>query len=218
MHLKRQMAPKSWPVYRKGTKYIVRPRVYIEKGIPVLIVLRDMLKIVQNRKEAKRIIHMKHILLNSKPVRDERNGVLLFDVITIVPLKKNYRLELSTNKKIEIKEIKEKEAGYKITKIMNKKTLKGKKTQLNLSDGRNFLSDIQCNINDSVLINFKEKKIEKCIPLKDGSWIFIFAGKHTGKRGIIKKIDSEKKMAELDIGKKSVNVLIKQIMAVNKND
>ena len=180
MHLKRQMASKSWPISRKGTKYVVRPRVDIEKGIPILIVLRDILKIVQNKKEAKKAKHMKHILLNNRPVNDEKNSVVLFDVITLLPLKKNYRLKLSKNKKIEIKEIKDKEASYKIAKIIGKKILKRKKVQLNLSDGRNFLSDIKCGINDSVLINLKEKKIEKCIPLKENSKTFIFAGKHTG--------------------------------------
>ena len=214
MHLKRQMAPKSWPIYRKGTKYVVRPRVDIKKAVPVLIVLRDMLKIVQNRKEAKRAIHMKHVLLNNKPVTDERTSVLLFDVLTLRPLKKSYRIGLSINKKIEINEIKEKESNNKIAKIMDKKILKGKKTQLNLSDGKNFLSEIQCNINDSALINFKEKKIEKCIPLKENSEVFVFAGKHTGEKGIVKKINIEKKMAELNVNGKPINVLIKQIMAV----
>lgn len=214
MHLKRQKVPKSWPIYRKGTKYVVRPRVDIKKGIPVLIVLRDMLKIVQNRKEAKRAIHMKYVLLNNKPVTDERTSILLFDVLTLIPLKKSYRIGLSNNKKIEINEIKEKESNNKIAKIMDKKILKGKRTQLNLSDGRNFLSNIQCNMNDSVLINFKEKKIEKCIPLKENSEVFVFAGKHTGKKGIVKKINIEKKMAELNVDRKPINVLMKQMLAV----
>jgi len=214
MHLKRQMAPKSWPIYRKGTKYVVRPRVDIKKGIPVLIVLRDILKIVQNRKEAKRAIHMNHVLLNNKPVNDEKNSVLLFDIITLTPLKKSYRLELSGNKKIEINEIKEKESDYKIAKIIGKKILKGKKVQLNLSDGRNFLSDIKCNINDSVLINLKEKKIEKCIPLKKNSGAFVFAGKHAGEKGTVKKTDTEKKRVELNVDGKSINVLIEHLMAI----
>lgn len=97
---------------------------------------------------------------------------------------------------------------------MDKKMLKGKRTQLNLSDGKNFLSDIQCNINDSALINFKEKKIERCVPLKKDSEAFVFAGKHTGEKGIVKKINIEKKMAELNVNGKPINVLIKQIMAV----
>ena len=55
MHLKRQFVPKKWPIYRKGTKYIVRPNSDINTGLPILVVLRDLLKIVQNKKETKRI-------------------------------------------------------------------------------------------------------------------------------------------------------------------
>jgi len=218
MYLKRQMAPKSWPIHRKGTKYVVKPKFDTKNGIPILIVLRDMLKIVQNRKEAKRVIHMKHILLNHKPINDEKNSVLLFDVITLVPLKKSYRLDLSKNKKIQMSETNEKESYYKIAKIRGKKILKGKRTQLNLSDGKNFISDVECNVNDSVFINLKEKKIDKCIPLKENSKIFVFAGKHIGEKGIVKKIDKKKKMVELNIGGKPTNVLIKQLMVVNKNE
>ncbi len=214
MHLKRQLAPKSWPIYRKGTKYVVRPRMNIRKGVPVLVVLRDILKIVQNRREAKRAIQMNQVLLNNKPVNDEKNSVLLFDVITLTPLKKSYRLELSENKKIELNEVKEKETEYKIAKIIGKKMLKGKKVQLNLSDGRNFLSDMKYNINDSVLINLKEKKIEKHIPLKENLEAFVFEGKHAGKKGTVKKIKKEKKMAELKVGKGVINVLIEHLMMI----
>ncbi len=217
MHLKRQMVPKSWPIHRKGTKYLVRPKADIKKGAPILIVLRDILKIVQNRKEVKRVIHMRHILLNHKLVNDEKNNVWLFDVITLLPLKKSYRLKLSKNKKIEMEEINEKESNYKIAKIIGKKILKGKKLQLNLSDGRNFISDISCNINDSVFINLKEKKIEKCVPLKENSKIFIFAGKHAGEEGTINKIDKENKTVELNINGKATHALIEQLIVMNKN-
>ena len=57
MHLKRQKIPKNWPIKRKGTKYLVRPNSNLTKGIPILIILRDMLKVAQNRREVKRIIH-----------------------------------------------------------------------------------------------------------------------------------------------------------------
>lgn len=214
MHLKRQKVPKNWPIFRKGTKYIVRPGFDPQRGVPVLIILRDMLKIAQNRKETKRAIHMKHVLVNNKPVIDERNNVLLLDTLTLVPLKKHYRLGLSKNGKFEINEIKEDEARYKVAKIINKKVLKGRKTQLNLSDGRNFLSDIKCNTDDSVLIDFKNKKIEKCVPLKERSKVIVFAGKHSGKTGIIKKVDLERKMTKLETKEGPINVLIKQILVV----
>mgnify|MGYP001570323202 FL=1 len=214
MHLKRQESPKSWPIYRKGTKYIVRPLSGIRNGVPLLLVLRDLLKIAKNRKEVKRAIHMKNIMVNNKPVRDEKNSLFLFDTLSIIPLKKNYKLEILNNGKIGVNEIKESEANHKIVKVVNKKMLRGKKMQLNMSDGRNFLSNIECNTNDSVLVNFKEKKIEKCIPLKEKAEVFVFAGKHAGKRGKVNKIDEINKMTEVSIDEKPVNILIKQLIAL----
>ena len=219
MHLKRQKVPKNWPIYRKGTKYVVRGNCSLEKGVPLLIILRDMLNIVQNRKEAKKAIHEKYILLNNKITKDEKNSALLFDTLTIIPSKKYYRIGFSNNGKFEVKEIKENETNYKIAKVVDKKILRGKKIQLNLSDGRNFLSDIKCKINDSVLINFKDKKIDKCLPFKEKAKVIIFSGKHSGKIGIINKIKTERKMAELSIKKDSkekevIDVLIKQLMII----
>jgi small subunit ribosomal protein S4e len=214
MHLKRQKAPKNWPIHRKGTKYIARPRSDLRKGISLLIVLRDMLKIVQNRREAKRAIHLQHIWLNNRPARDEKETVLLFDVIKIIPVKKSYVLDLTEKGKIAVSEMNKNELDKKVGKIINKKILKGGKIQVNLSDGRNFISDIKCNTNDSALISLEKKKIEKCIPLKEGAEIIVFAGKHAGKRGDVKKIDRKRKMVEIKTKDKKINVLIKQVMAI----
>jgi len=59
MHLKRQKIPNSWPIERKGTKYIVRPSNGIKNSIPLLILMRDMLKIATTRKEVKTSINLK---------------------------------------------------------------------------------------------------------------------------------------------------------------
>ncbi|MEK6741678.1 MAG: hypothetical protein AABX91_01475 [Nanoarchaeota archaeon] len=214
MHLKRQEVPKSWPIYRKGTKYVVRPEFDAQRGVPFLIVLRDMLKIVQNRKEAKRAIHLRQVLMNNKQVSDEKNSVTLFDTVTILPSKKHYRMDLLDGGKFSLTEIKEGEANHKIVKLTNKKTLKGKKIQLNCEDGMNFISDMRCNVNDSVLVNFKEKKVEKCIPLREGSEVFVFSGKHSGKSGFLKKMYKEKGISEIDIEGKTISVLIKQFMTI----
>jgi small subunit ribosomal protein S4e len=211
-HLKRQSAPKNWPVERKGSTYIVKSNFSGNEGIPVLVVLRDILRLAENRSEVKRIIHSKQILVNERNVNDEKNTVLLFDTINIIPAKKFYKLELSEKGKFYLHEIKENEATKKISKITNKKMLKGKKIQLNLRDGRNFLSDIKCNINDSVLINLKEGKIEKCLPLKEKAKVVIFAGKHIGNSGEIEKLNLEEKTAKVKIGGKEINILINQLM------
>ncbi len=213
-HLKRQASPKNWPIERKGTTYVVKSNFSFKEGVPVLILLRDMLKLAQNRSEVKRIIHSNQVLVNERKVKDEKNNVLFFDTVTVIPLKKSYRMELTENGKFFLKEIKESEAEKKIAKIVNKKTLKGKKVQLNLNDGRNFLSDIKCNVNDSVEINLKDGKIGKCLALKEKAKVVIFAGKHIGSTGEIAHLNPEEKTAEIKIENKEINILINQLMVV----
>jgi small subunit ribosomal protein S4e len=210
MHRKRNELPKSWPVNRKGTKYVVNSAN--SKEMPILVILRDILKIARTRREVKKAVNDRNLLVDLREVRDEKKSVSLFDTITIVPSKKNYRLILTSNGRLSLDEIKESEASKKIAKIVNKKILKGKKIQLNLSDGKNFISDLKCSVNDSVLINFKDKKIEKCLPLKEKSNAIIVSGKHTGKKGTIKHIDTEKKIVSLMSDQEEFNVLIKQLM------
>ena len=211
-HLKRHKVPKSWPVPRKGTKYLISPNSNVRHGLPLLIILRDMLKVAQNRKEVKKAIHNKHILLNGKAVKDDKAGTALFDVVTIVPSKKNYSVVLGKKGKFELAEVKD--AGKKVVKIINKTTLKGKKTQLNLSDGRNFLFDSPAKVGDSVLIDFVKKGVGKVLEMKAGANALVFAGKHTGKIGKIDKVKEERKMVGLTYEKEKINVLIKQIMVI----
>ncbi len=211
-YLKRQKAPKNWPIKRKGTTYVVRPNFSIGKGLPVLIILRDILKVAQNRRDVKKIIHAKQILLNNKPVKDEKNNVLLFDILNVIPTNKFYRLGISNKGKLNVSEIDKKDAGEKVAKIINKKIIKGKKVQLNLSDGTNFLSNVKANVKDSVLINLLEKKIESIIPLEEKAKAIVLEGKHAGETGTIHKLKD--KTAEVKIGDKNVEILIKQLMVV----
>jgi len=134
MHLKRQEVPKSWPTYRKGTKYVVRPFSAPGAGVPLLLVLRNMLGLASNRKEAKRAIFLKHILVNARVPGDEKKPVLLFDTVSVIPSGKSYRLDLAEKGKFTLVEIKTSEADKKAAKIVDKKVLKGKKMQLNLKE------------------------------------------------------------------------------------
>jgi small subunit ribosomal protein S4e len=213
-HLIRQEIPRKWPIKKKGTVYVIRPNSSIENGIPLLIALREMLGVAQDRREVKSIIHSRYILMNEKPAKDEKNTLALLDTLRIIPMKKSYRLELSDKGKFCFREIKEEEAARKIAKLSNRKMLKGKKVQLNFSDGRNFLSDIRCEIDDSAVINLKEGKIEKILPLKEKARAIIFAGKHSGKSGEITSLNKQEKIARIKTDDGEINILVKQLMVV----
>ena len=83
-----------------------------------------------------------------------------------------------------------------------------------MGDGRNFLSNIKCKVNDSAVVDLKNKKIEKCLPLIEKAKVLIFSGKHVGKIETIDKINLERKNVGVKIEGKPVNVLIKQLMVI----
>lgn len=215
-HQKRQTVPMNWSVSRKGTTFVVRPSFDFERGLPVLIVLRDILKVVRNKREAKKAIHAKNVLINQKPARDFRHSLLIYDTLSLQPGNKNYRIVLDEGGKFRAKEIDEKEAKKKVSKVINKTKVKNGKIQINLMDGQNYLSDTKCNTNDSVIVDLEKKQISKCLPLAEGSDAVVFSGKHSGQRGKILSLKKERKMAQIKTENASeINVLIKQLMVVD---
>ena len=213
-HLKRQAVSKKWPIPRKGTKYLVKPAAHENEGVPLLVLLRDILKVARTRKEVKKAIHDKNIIINTRIAKDEKHGLTLFDNITIVPSKKSYKLTLTPNGKFTVSEVSEKDAKTKTVKIVDKTILKGKKVQLNLSDGRNILSEETSKTNDSVILDLEKKKISKILPLKEKIKAVVIAGKHAGKIGEITKIDNKHRMVGLKADSGEINILIKQMMVV----
>jgi len=204
--------PKNWPIARKGTKFVVKKN---SNGVPVLVVLRDMMELAQNRKEVKSAIHKKHLSISGKLVANEKKSLELFDVLTVIPANKSYRLVLSDKGKFTMEEIADKEANVKVSKIIGKKMISGNKTQINLIDGRNYLSDVKCSVNDSVSIDLKKNEIKKVLPLKEKAEVLIIGGKHAGIKGKIIKLMPEDKMAEIEAGEAKFNALIKQLMIIN---
>ena len=206
MHTKRETVNKSWPIPRKGTKYIVVPSHSKKSGIPILIILRDLLKFVKTRKELEKLILEKKILVNNKVIFNANYSLLLFDTISLPSIKKYFLLNYTHNGKITVNEINENESKEKVSKVINKKVLKGRKIQLNLQDGRNILAKENVRIGDSVLINFEKKFIEKILPIKEKSKILVIKGKHMGKTGLISKIEGKELQVKID----DKNLMIKE--------
>jgi len=211
MHLKRNKIPKTWPLPRKGKKYIVRPSHGLKNSIPLLIVLRDILRLVKTRKEAKKLLSLGKIRINGKMIRDERFPLTLFDNLSLKD--KNFKL-IYKNKKFDVIEISGKEAEEKIAKIIGKKILKGNKIQVNLNDGKNYLLNEKVKVGDSAIINLKENKISEVLPFKKGCKIMFIAGKHVGEVGEVEAIDEKKKIIVLKVGNEKINSKIDNLMVI----
>ncbi len=191
-HIKKTSMPTTWPVPRKGKRkrFLAVPSHATKKGISVLFLLRDVLKIARTKKEVRYMTNNKMVEVNAKIRKDEDFPLQVFDVLSLLDKKSdkksNYRLEI-VNKKFSLVEISEKEAGFKIVKIIGKKTLSSEKNkdlvQMNLADGQNILADIKFSVGDSVLIDIKKGSIIKVLELKEGAKIEIIGGKHFGEKG-----------------------------------
>ena len=60
-HLKRLAMPRSWPLPRKTSVWVQKPDPCghsIEKCMPMGIILRDIIGVAHNRREAKKILHL----------------------------------------------------------------------------------------------------------------------------------------------------------------
>lgn len=207
MHVKRQTIAKSWPIPRKGTKYVVRASHNKKEGIPVLIILRDILKVAKNRKEAKKILQSKEVFVNGKPVKKEELAVLPFDIIKIG--NKNYELSFSDKGKFILKEIEKKE---RILKVVDKKILKNKKMQVNLIFGKNIIYDGKGKLKSGDSVVIEKNKIVKIMPVENKRVAIIFSGKYRGREGEIEKIEG--KIATLAFKNEKINVPIKNILVI----
>ncbi len=214
MHFKRKTIGKFWPIPRKGTKYVAVPDHNQYDAIPLIVAMRDMIKLVRTTKELKKLLHEKQVQINHRIVCETNYPISLFDILSLPSVKKNYKAVLSKNKKIILEEISDKESEIKIFKVVDKKILDGKKIQLNLMQGKNIISKEKVNTGDSIVFNLKENKIIKIIPMEKGRNAFVIKGKHAGIFGKISEIVERggKKIAKISSENQKLNVWVKNII------
>ena len=191
MKLKRLVAPRFWRTAKKSSKWIVSPRPGPHKkfeSIPLQIIARDILKLVETGKEAKTILKKGEILVDGKKRKDFAYPVGLMDVISI-PTTKKYYIVMPSKYGIDLQEIPEKEAGKKLVRIDGKKILRKGKVQLNFHDGKNIITPKDAyKVGDSLILEVPSLKILEHVKLEKGNLALIAKGKNSGKIAKIKEI------------------------------
>ncbi|MCK9151323.1 30S ribosomal protein S4e [Methanobacterium alcaliphilum] len=194
-HLKRFKSPKHWPIHPKEDKWTVKPSAgphAIEDSLPLMIVIRDILKVADNSREAKRIINNGEILVDGRVRKDYKFPVGFMDVIQIPTNGSVYRVLPDEKGRLILHPIKEENVEFKLCKIEDKTTVKGGKTQLNLHDGRNCLSEEQHKAGDVVKLKVPEQEVMESIIFEEGNIGLVTGGKHIGEIGKIKEINITK--------------------------
>ena len=199
MHLKRYSIPKYWKLGRKEKIFVVSPRPGPHKKfecVPLLVVVRNVLKVFENAKEAKSAIKKGEMLVDKKVRKDLNYPVGLMDVIEIPKTKKYYRVSVN-RQGLVLEEIGPSQADSKLCRIQDKRILKGGVIQLNLHDGRNILTEKKIYTpNDSIVIEIPSQKIVKHYKFDKNTQATVVSGKNIGMTGKVKEIFDRKTMTE----------------------
>ena len=188
-HIKRLMMPRSWPLPRKTTVWVQKPDPCghsIEKCMPMGMILRDILGVAQNRREAKKILQSRKIMVDGRIETAIGRGVGLMDVLTVG--ENNFRCVLDTNGKLRYRPISSKQASSKLCRVMGKTTISGGKTQLHLHDGRNlvFDSNPEYKSGDSVVLSLPDQEITSHHKFEEGALSYLTGGSHIGETATVR--------------------------------
>jgi small subunit ribosomal protein S4e len=193
--LKRRAAPKSWTVPRKGTKWILRPRPGPhpqDRSIPLLLVLRDLQRIVVSAREARLLVRSGAVRVDAKVASDLARGVGLMDTVSLAePLDRHYRLVTDRRGKLVLASIPSTEAALKIGRVRAKHAARGGKVELTLHDGRNLLlpASTPYRVGDSLKIELPGQKVIEHFSLKPGALAYLAGGSHVGELARVERIE-----------------------------
>ncbi|NPA76100.1 MAG: 30S ribosomal protein S4e [Euryarchaeota archaeon] len=188
-HLKRLAAPRMWKIPRKRYTFAPKPSPgphSAESSIALLIALRDVLHVGDNRREVKKILASRAVKVDGRVITDLKFPVGFMDVVTVGD--KNYRAMYDVRGNLRLVEIPEDHAEWKLVRIENKTVVKGGKIALNLHDGRNILLDEnKYKTGDVLKIKVPTQEIIGHYSLQEGSVAIITGGSHRGQVAHIKE-------------------------------
>lgn len=223
-HLSRASTPKNWPIQRKKTKWITRvnpgthPR---DRSINLSLLVKDFLGYARSSREVRRILQQGMILVDKKIRRDPRFPLGIMDVIEVPQTRELYRLLLNPEGKFSLAAIPQEQQSLKPCKVIGKTILKGKKTQLNLFDGRNILhEDPRIKVGDSIIIDVTTNKIQQHLKFEKNALVYLAQGKKTGMLGTVKEVVQEKNMIKpkiiLESGHDKIETLKEYAFVIDK--
>ncbi|MFW6436922.1 MAG: 30S ribosomal protein S4e, partial [Halococcoides sp.] len=204
-HQKRLSVPNSWPVERKTETFTVAPEgPHGEAGVPLLVVLRDILGYVDSRKEARYALEQDQILINGDPESDETRPVGMFDILAFTERDEYYRVFPGEGGRLALTAIDPADAESKLGKITAKTEVAGGQIQLGLHDGETLVvDDDSYTPGDSIVVANDTEEILAHFVYEEGELVTAVDGQHAGEIGRIEEI-------QVTPGSGTNNVLVEQ--------
>ena len=200
--LKREPSPGFWPINRKSYTWVARPKPGghpRSNSLPLVMVIREILGYAKTSKEAERIINSGKVKVDAVVRREHRFPVGLMDVLKIEGASDIFRIVPKHNRGLVPSPIGQKEAEYKLCKIVGKRTVPGGKSQINLHDGRNMIVQVreskskeseEYSVGATVQLALQDHKIMSQIPFQKGAIGLVVDGQNQGFLGKIETISA----------------------------
>jgi small subunit ribosomal protein S4e len=168
-----------------------------DKSLPLVMVIREILGHAKTAREAIHIINTGKVKVDGVKRRDHRFPIGLMDVLQIEGAAETFRVLPKPNTGLTPMPIEQKEAGFKLCKIVGKKNIPGGRIQLNFHDGRHML--IQARdprqktgedyaVGGAVQLGFPGQKIIGQVPFQTGALGLVVDGRNQGLVGRIESI------------------------------
>jgi small subunit ribosomal protein S4e len=191
-HQKRLSVPKSWPVERKAETFTVKADAgpHGEAGVPLLVLLRDVLGYVDSRKEARYALEQGTVRINGRPATDEERPVGMFDILAFAEREEYYRVFPGEGGRLSLTPIDADSAASKLGKVVEKRNVPGGDLQLTLHDGQTLLvePDSPYDGGDSLIVANEDDEIVAHFEYGEDALVTAVDGTHAGEIGRIDEI------------------------------
>jgi len=130
------------------------------------------------------------IKVDGKIRRDPRFPLGIMDVVTIEKTNENFRILVDTKGRFLPHRVDQKEAGFKLCKVIRKRIGKAKVPHIVTHDGRTIRyphPDVQ--INDSVKFNFESGEVGGIIKFQNNAIVMITGGNNIGRVGHLQSLE-----------------------------
>lgn len=211
---------KSVNVNRKTRTWAVKTKAgphNKNSAVPLGILLRDLIKMAGNMKEADNMLNAGHVKVDGVVRKEHGFAVGLFDIVSIPAQEKAYRVLVDKKGRMFTKEM-EKDSGEKLCRV-EKKIAVSKAIQLTTNDGRLF-KGVEANVGDTLKIKVPENKVIMIIPMKAGSKVYITAGSHSGEKAdVVETMPgtiSRAKIAKLKEGDKEFETIMSNLFVIGE--
>lgn len=193
LHMKRLAAPRAWHIKKKQAVWVLKPLPGAhgeEESVPLGVVLRDYLGLVDRMGEARRIIGNRDVLVDGKPAFSPKQAVGFMDVISIPKNEEQYRVVFDTHGRLIVHPISAAASSWKLCRVENKTTVPGGKTQVNLHDGRNILVKEAglYKTGDTLKVHVPDQKVMGHFPLGENHVAVITGGAHIGQVATVRDV------------------------------